>query len=86
MGEIERAIFSLGVKDVICIFDKDNEKIVAIYSGDEIPKNKFRKELKNLIPAYMIPEIFINLEDLPKTSNTKVDRKKLEKDYYNGKI
>lgn len=86
MGEIERAIFSLGVKDVICIFDKDNEKIVAIYSGDEIPKNKFRKELKNLIPAYMIPEVFINLEDLPKTSNTKVDRKKLEKDYYNGKI
>lgn len=86
LGEVEMAIASLDIKDVICIYDEDKEQIVAIYSGDEFSKGEFRKALKKLIPTYMIPSKFIKLDDLPKTSNTKIDRNKLKECYFNGEI
>ncbi len=86
LGEVEMAMASLNIKDVICIYDKDKEEIVAIYSGDEFSKGKFRKALRRLIPTYMIPSKFIRLDNLPKTSNTKIDRNKLKEDYLSGKI
>lgn len=42
---------------------------------------KIRKELRELIPSYMVPKKIVILEEFPLNTNGKIDRKKLMEDY-----
>lgn len=59
--------------------DKNNKKYLAAYfvSKKEIDTNELRKYLVDLLPNYMIPTYFIQLDSIPLTLNHKVDRKAL---------
>ena len=80
-GEIEAALSAVdGISECACIFDRDRDRIVSYYSGNVEPAD-ILKQLSELIPKYMHPNILIRLASLPHNQNGKIDRPELEKRY-----
>jgi len=50
-----------------------------VVSKEELDVSEIRAELRNYLPDYMLPPFFIQLKELPLTSNGKVDIKSLPK-------
>lgn len=76
LGEIENAISSLpGVKRSCCLFDKENDAIIAFYEADS-ELNIF-EALEGKLVNYMIPKKIIWMEEIPLNNNGKINRKKL---------
>lgn len=84
LGEIE-AILSQhpGVQDTLVIAHGDaaSEKRLVVYlvakQQASLSINELRSFLKEKLPDYMIPSIFIFLDSLPLNSNGKIDRRAL---------
>ncbi|HET9284851.1 MAG TPA: non-ribosomal peptide synthetase, partial [Candidatus Angelobacter sp.] len=82
LGEIESALEAIpGVRQAIVVVREDEagEKQLVSYTlcEEEIPSYRFREALKQSLPDYMIPSVFMNLEALPLTANGKIDRNAL---------
>ncbi len=88
LGEIESRLLKYeGIKETIVIARKDEEQnnyLCAYIVLDKeqiqdksITVTELRQHLDKELPDYMIPSYFIHLENLPLTSNGKVDRKAL---------
>ena len=85
LGEIETALSALPqIKELICFFDADKDKIVCVYSGN-IDAGGIVAGLRDVLPKYMFPNIFLTMEELPHNANGKIDRVRLKDDYFNGK-
>lgn len=83
LGEIEFALKSLEeVTEGICIYDKENQLIVFIYTGEELSRRDIFIKLKGKIPKYMYPNKLIKIDSMPYTNNGKINRNKLRDDYY----
>ena len=54
-----------------------SKRLVAYVVGDR-NREELRRDLKGKLPAYMIPNAIIGLQELPLTSNGKLDRQALE--------
>lgn len=84
LGEIETALER--VKEIernCCIYDEDKNKIVAFYEGD-IQKRQIIREIGTVLPAFMIPNVWKQIEALPITKNGKIDRNGLKCAYKEG--
>ena len=82
LGEIERALASFApLKDAICFFDAPQDAIVCYYAG-EADAAAILGHLKTLVPKYMQPNVFRQLDALPHNANGKVDRVKLKDAYF----
>ena len=57
--------------------DVNTDRIVAYYKGEKIKETELRNELAKELPEYMIPSLFIHVDNIPINSNGKVDYKKL---------
>lgn len=81
MGEIE-VIASMheGVAQACCVHDKVKSRIVLCYAGPVSPA-EITSYLKVKLPRYMIPNAVEQLERLPLTTNSKIDRKTLTEAY-----
>lgn len=80
LGEIETYASAVdGVRRVCCVFDQNRGKIAMFYEG-EIDRTGIIQALKKKLPKYMIPNLFIRLEQMPYTKNGKIDRKKLKEE------
>jgi amino acid adenylation domain-containing protein len=55
-----------------------SKRLVAYVVGDR-DREELRRDLKGKLPAYMIPNAFVGLQELPLTGNGKLDRQALEK-------
>ncbi|WCM63689.1 non-ribosomal peptide synthetase [Paenibacillus polymyxa] len=82
LGEVETQFLNVaGVKEAVVIPKEDEagrKHLCAYFSADqEMNVTTIRSLLKQLIPAYMIPSYFVQLECIPLTPNGKVDRKAL---------
>ncbi|MBF0120184.1 MAG: amino acid adenylation domain-containing protein [Desulfobacterales bacterium] len=80
LGEIERKILEQeGVKQsVVMIYEKGEKKqIIAYYTGSGIPSDIIRKKISTLLPDYMIPSYFIEIDKIPLTVNGKIDKRAL---------
>lgn len=78
LGEIEKAMEKTGeISRVCCIFDEDSKKIIAFYQGTG-EKRAIVKELRKMIPPFMIPNVFCRRDSLPLTKNGKIDRAALK--------
>ena len=83
LGEIEHALQKCqGVKQAVALCRKDGG--TPIICGYVVPEGKFhqaeiKSELAELVPAYMIPSVLVSIQEMPYTSNQKVDRKALMK-------
>lgn len=84
LGEIECTVNTLNeIRDVACIYDKDKEKIVLFYCG-HIAATKLKRMIEKKMPHYMIPDICIKLDEIPRNINGKIDRIKLTTLYERG--
>ncbi|WP_316780210.1 amino acid adenylation domain-containing protein [Pedobacter antarcticus] len=88
-GEIESVLHDINeVKSAIVIAREDtpgDQRMVAyvIPTENELVESdafgQWKKELRNHLPEYMIPQDFVILEEFPLTPNHKIDRKALPK-------
>ncbi|MBS7256338.1 non-ribosomal peptide synthetase [Flavobacterium branchiicola] len=82
LEEIELQIlkFSNVIEHAVVEAKKINdENVLAVYyvSKEDLNKSQIVSFLKSRLPDYMIPNFYIKLENIPLTSNGKVDRKAL---------
>ncbi|MCG5104728.1 non-ribosomal peptide synthetase [Oceanobacillus alkalisoli] len=82
LGEIEREILRLEfMKDCVVLnyLDKSENNSLCAYviSNQEINPFEIRKQLAERLPEYMIPARYVAIDEVPLTSNGKVDREVL---------
>jgi amino acid adenylation domain-containing protein len=84
LGEVEAALLeSAGVAQALVLAREDepgDKRLVAYVvaaSGEQLEPEALRARLKQKLPEYMVPAVFMVLEALPLSPNGKVDRKAL---------
>jgi len=74
LGEIEHALVDAGLvreAAVLCRADRDGDKRLVAYisiANDATSIDDVRRSAAGRLPAYMIPDLFVTLPSLPKTS------------------
>ncbi len=92
--EIENVIYKIeGIREVAVIGMPDEimgESIIAFvttYGKLKMEEKEIQKECMSKLELFMIPQHVIFLDEMPKSSNSKIDKKELKKMYIdNGKI
>ena len=82
LGEIEAILQQQsGVQGcaVVAKTGANGSKRLVAYVVGERNREELRRDLKGKLPAYMIPNAIVGLQELPLTSNGKLDRQALEK-------
>ncbi|PKL39679.1 MAG: hypothetical protein CVV44_05510 [Spirochaetae bacterium HGW-Spirochaetae-1] len=84
LGEIESVLLKFpNVKQGVVVVredNKDDKRLVGYFvSGDskKISEKELREHLKKTLASYMVPHNLVQLDELPRTPNGKVDRKAL---------
>ncbi|MGQ8873040.1 amino acid adenylation domain-containing protein [Paenibacillus sp. TSA_86.1] len=82
VGEVEAALLHVpGVNEVIVVAHEDengDKSLCAYFTADfEKTVGELKQNLSILLPNYMVPAYFIQLDELPLTSNGKVNRRLL---------
>ncbi|WP_434756702.1 amino acid adenylation domain-containing protein [Paenibacillus amylolyticus] len=82
LGEVEGALLNItGIQEAIAIAIEDEagtKQLCAYFVGVEaMTITELREELSMHLPSYMIPAYFVQLDQMPLTSNGKLDRKAL---------
>ncbi len=88
LGEIESALAQIaGIHRAIAMIREDqpgDQRLVAYFvpaTSPALSPSKLRRQLKQTLPAYMIPQYFMAIEQIPLTPNQKVDRNQLPPPY-----
>ena len=77
LGEIEHVVENdlKLVKYCCAVYQYEKKEIVLFYENDsEITDKDFRKEISKAFPSYMVPSVYIRMEELPRNTNGKIDR------------
>lgn len=79
LEEIERRMETIrGLERCCCMLDEKKGQIAAFYLGDMQPVD-IRRQIKEILPVYMIPGRLIRAAQIPLTKNGKIDRGFLRK-------
>lgn len=83
LGEIETATLALpGIHNGCVLYDDEKKEIALFYQGENhADKSYIRKKLIDILPKYMLPTLFIQLDELPYNDNGKIDRRQLKEKY-----
>jgi D-alanine--poly(phosphoribitol) ligase subunit 1 len=74
LGEIEAYVNAIeAVRSACCIYDKEKKALLLYYVGDKETKDIIT-HLKQLLPRHMIPHRTEQLDNMPLTTNGKIDR------------
>ena len=85
LEEIDSAMNSLcGVERACAFFDEDKNKIVAFYTG-KADRGDIIEDMKTKVPEFMVPNVFVQVDEMPLTKNGKLDRGLLKALYRGGK-
>lgn len=83
-GEIEVALMqhpTIKTAIVDARGDAHTEKLLVAYclaeSGESLIASELQNHLRQKIPAYMVPAVYVPLQELPLSANGKIDRKAL---------
>lgn len=80
LGQIESAAEQCyGIREACAVYDFEKKHIFLFFSG-ESEKGELAKEMRDLLPKYMLPTQYVKLSAMPRTQNGKIDRQKLEKE------
>ncbi len=84
LGEIESALRRRQeVREAVVTAQGDgagSKRLVAyivLHEGAELAVDRWQRELKSVLPEYMVPQVFMALDALPLSANGKVDRRRL---------
>lgn len=81
LGEVEAdAMARDGVSRACCIYDTGKKRLILFYTGDR-DKRELEKELREVLPPFMVPNKIFRLEEMPLNKNGKIDRHALEAMY-----
>lgn len=81
LSEIEVQMTAVpGVERALCAYLEDKGKILAFYTG-EADKPAITAALREVLPGYMIPNLFMQVEAMPLNKNGKIDRAALLSQY-----
>lgn len=84
LGEIEVALHAIeGIEAAACLFDGERDRIVCVYAGTP-DSDGLAKAMRQAVPKYMLPNIYVKLDRLPYNANGKVDRVLLKEKYLHG--
>ena len=85
LEEVDIAIGSIcGIDRVCTFFDEAKNKMVSFYVGG-IDKAELIAELKTKVPDFMVPNLFMQIDEMPLTKNGKIDRNTLKEIYRGGR-
>lgn len=73
----QKSMLIEGLNDCMCVYNESSKIIHLFYTGTAESKDialALRKEL----PSYMVPRKIVNLEEMPRLPNGKIDRKAVE--------
>lgn len=77
LGEIEAdAMARDGVSRAACLYDAGKKRLILFYTGERDRKD-LEKELKEVLPPFMLPNRTIQLDEMPLNKNGKIDRNAL---------
>lgn len=84
LGDVENALRATGlVRDAVVMVDNTREdtQLVAylVAESAHCTAEQVRTALRERLPYYMLPAVFVSLAELPLTTNGKVDRLQLQK-------
>ena len=77
LGEIEHVVENdlKLVKYCCAVYQYEKKEIVLFYENEtEITDKDFRKEISRAFPSYMVPSVYIKMDELPRNTNGKIDR------------
>ncbi len=81
LGEVEKSILLLESVNQCCVLVKEdprgNSLVAYVVVEGEFDKEQLQAQLKETLPEYMIPMLWVELEEMPLTSNGKIDKKSL---------
>ncbi|WP_343615098.1 phosphopantetheine-binding protein, partial [Flavobacterium sp.] len=81
LGEIENCLSNInGISHSVAVVKENgNEKYLTAYyvSDSVLDKNMIQSELSRMLPDYMLPSYYIQLDAIPLTTNGKVDKRQL---------
>ncbi|MEW5928457.1 MAG: amino acid adenylation domain-containing protein, partial [Gemmatimonadota bacterium] len=81
LGEIEAALCRHpGVLEAVVLAREDRpgeKRLVGYAVGEGVSAEEVREHLRRALPEYMVPEAVVLLEELPLTTNGKLDRRRL---------
>ena len=81
LSEIEVQMTAVpGVERALCAYLADKGKILAFYTG-EADKAAITGALREILPGYMIPNLFMQVDAMPLNKNGKIDRAALLERY-----
>ena len=82
--EVESLLHNVkGIDQAALVVDKSGEiQLIAFWTGKKMSDQEFRKACLKVLPDFMIPEIQVHLDSLPRNINGKIDRKLLLENYY----
>lgn len=84
LAEIEHvAVNKLGlVRNGCIIYNHLKKEIVLFYeSNEKLTVAEMKKKISEVLPRYMVPTVFVEMEQLPRNTNGKIDRLQLKKQY-----
>ncbi|MFK7785585.1 MAG: phosphopantetheine-binding protein, partial [Crocinitomicaceae bacterium] len=82
LGEIEHALKQNNTIDEVVVLARQNqsnetELVAYVTSSTEQNAAEINEQLKKILPNFMMPAHYVQLEEFPLTSNGKVDKKSL---------
>ena len=78
LGDIEEAALSVqGIHAACCVYDAATDRLILYFVGADVTKQELKKQLREKLPKYMLPQKTEQLEQLPFNANGKIDRKRL---------
>lgn len=74
LGEVETALCSLEACEEGCVlFQKESGKIWCFYTG-AVSEKELKRALKKKLAPYMLPDRYMQLEEMPHTASMKLNR------------
>lgn len=77
LGEIEHVIVNTLklAKNGCIVYNSIKKEITLFYEAEEdIKLAVFRKQITTILPKYMVPTVYIRMDELPRNTNGKIDR------------
>lgn len=87
LGEVEYALEQQPeILDVVAVV-RDDTLVAYVISADATIDNKvLKRRLRDMLPDYMVPGVFMQLDAMPLTPNGKIDRNALPKPDYEAQM
>ncbi len=87
MGEIETAAGAIDEMSNVCVsYDTSEKKIILFYQSEQsVSDRDIRKRLAGILPKYMLPAVYVKVDEFCFTANGKIDRKTMLDQYLREK-